>query len=152
MKSEVSEKKSTSTPAFDPFDALAGSLPSSQPSKHPQFTGPEVKEPKTTSEVASRCGDRDDTLPYGYRLKDMEKKMPAGQPEKPKEVSKPITLDEAVDSLSAGFVSSPPPGASKLKHETVAAADSHKNYTPAPPTQKKTRHLCASKTVSSSSC
>ena len=33
-------------PAVDPFDALAGSLPSSDPvaPKAPQYTGPEVKE------------------------------------------------------------------------------------------------------------
>ncbi|XP_047661389.1 calpastatin isoform X20 [Tachysurus fulvidraco] len=139
VKSEVSAKASTPAPAVDPLDALAGSLPSSKPSKSPQFTGPEVTEPHLTSDVAPRCGERDDTLPPGYRLKDMEKKMPAGQPEKPKEVSKPVTLDEAVDSLSAGFVSSPPPGASKpeVKHENVVAADSRKNYAPAPPAQKK---------------
>ncbi|XP_060746659.1 calpastatin isoform X3 [Tachysurus vachellii] len=138
VKSEVSAKASTPAPAVDPLDALAGSLPSSKPSKSPQFTGPEVTEPHLTSDVASRCGERDDTLPPGYRLKDMEKKMPAGQPEKPKEVSKPVTLDEAVDSLSAGFVSSPPPGASKpeVKHENVVAADTRKNYAPPPPAQK----------------
>ncbi|XP_058272194.1 calpastatin isoform X14 [Hemibagrus wyckioides] len=110
VKLELSAK--TSTTAVDPFDALSGTLPSSKPSTSPQFTGPEVKE---------------------------EKKMPAGQPEKPKEVSKPLTVDEAVDSLSAGFVSSPPPGASKpqVKHETVAAADTRKNYAPPPTAQKK---------------
>ncbi|XP_058272187.1 calpastatin isoform X7 [Hemibagrus wyckioides] len=137
VKLELSAK--TSTTAVDPFDALSGTLPSSKPSTSPQFTGPEVKEPHLTSDVAQRCGERDDTLPPGYRLKDMEKKMPAGQPEKPKEVSKPLTVDEAVDSLSAGFVSSPPPGASKpqVKHETVAAADTRKNYAPPPTAQKK---------------
>ncbi|MCJ8741169.1 hypothetical protein PDJAM_G00067660 [Pangasius djambal] len=137
VKSEVSPKASTLAPAVDPFDALAGSLPSEKPSKSPQFTGPEVTEPSLTSEVAPRCGDRDDTLPPGYRLKDMEKKMPAGKPEKPKEVSKPLTLDEAVDSLSAGFVSTPPPSKPEVKHETVAAVDTRKNYAPAPPAQKK---------------
>ncbi|MCI4386924.1 hypothetical protein PGIGA_G00068460 [Pangasianodon gigas] len=137
VKSEVSPKASTLAPAVDPFDALAGSLPSEKPSKSPQFTGPEVTEPSITSDVAPRCGDRDDTLPPGYRLKDMEKKMPAGEPEKPKEVSKPLTLDEAVDSLSTGFVSTPLPSKPEVKHETVAAVDTRKNYAPAPPAQKK---------------
>ncbi|KAK3555661.1 hypothetical protein QTP86_025739 [Hemibagrus guttatus] len=139
VKSEVSAKTSTPAHDVDPFDALSGTLPSAKPSTSPQFTGPEVKEPFLTSDMAQRCGERDDTLPPGYRLKDMEKKMPAGQPEKPKEVSKPLTVDEAMDSLSAGFVSSPPPGASKpqVKHETVAAADTRKNYAPPPTAQKK---------------
>ncbi|XP_017348097.2 calpastatin isoform X7 [Ictalurus punctatus] len=112
VKSEVSAKASTLVPAVDPFDSLADSLPSAKPSERPRFTGPEVTE---------------------------EKKMPIGQPEKPKEVSKSSTLDDAVDSLSAGFVSSTPPGASKpeVKHETVVAADTRKNYAPAPPAQKK---------------
>ncbi|XP_053096223.1 calpastatin isoform X7 [Pangasianodon hypophthalmus] len=137
VKSEVSPKASTLAPAVDPLDALAGSLPSEKPSKSPQFTGPEVTEPSITSEVAHRCGDGDATLPPGYRLKDMEKKMPAGEPEKPKEVSKPLTLDEAVDSLSTGFVSTPLPSKPEVKHETVAAVDTRKNYAPAPPAQKK---------------
>ncbi|XP_046722993.1 calpastatin isoform X3 [Silurus meridionalis] len=134
VKSEVSAKASTTAPDVDPFDTLAGTLPSANPPKSPQFTGPEVTEPNLTSVVAPRCGDRDDTLPPGYRLKDMEKKMPAAQPEKPKEVSKPLTLDEAVDSLSAGFVSSSKP---EIKHETVAAVQTQKSHAPAPPSQKK---------------
>lgn len=34
----------TQAPAVDPFDALAGSLPSAKPSESPKFTGPEVTE------------------------------------------------------------------------------------------------------------
>lgn len=34
----------TQAPAVDPLDALAGSLPSANPPKSPQFTGPEVTE------------------------------------------------------------------------------------------------------------
>ncbi|XP_017348106.2 calpastatin isoform X17 [Ictalurus punctatus] len=85
---------------------------------------------KATTQVKSEVSAKASTL---------EKKMPIGQPEKPKEVSKSSTLDDAVDSLSAGFVSSTPPGASKpeVKHETVVAADTRKNYAPAPPAQKK---------------
>ncbi|KAM9450381.1 calpastatin isoform 5-T5 [Clarias gariepinus] len=138
VKSEASAKASTPAPDIDPFDALAGSLPPAEPPKPTQFTGPEVKERDVTADVAQRCGERDDTLPPGYRQKDMEKKTPSVQPEKPKQVSKPITSDEALESLSSGFTSSPPPAASKpeVKHETVAAAATHKSFSPAPPVQK----------------
>ncbi|XP_058272199.1 calpastatin isoform X19 [Hemibagrus wyckioides] len=92
----------------------------------------ELVKPTDTSKVQVK-------LELSAKTSTTEKKMPAGQPEKPKEVSKPLTVDEAVDSLSAGFVSSPPPGASKpqVKHETVAAADTRKNYAPPPTAQKK---------------
>ncbi|XP_036444367.1 calpastatin isoform X20 [Colossoma macropomum] len=108
-------KNSAPAPAVDPFDALAGSLPSSEPvaPKGPQYTGPEIKEPSLTSEEAKRCGEKEHTLPPGYRKEDMEKKMPAGKPDKPKEVSKPLTEDDALGSLSAGFVSSAVPSAPK---------------------------------------
>ncbi|XP_042603935.1 calpastatin isoform X12 [Cyprinus carpio] len=107
-----------STEDVDPFDALSGTLPSSQPvaPKVPAFTGPEVKE---------------------------EKKTPAGVPEKPKEVPKPISSDEALDSLSAGFVSSAPPAPKKtdVKTETVGAVDVRSagisNFAPPPPSQKQ---------------
>uniref|UniRef100_A0A8C1BCV9 Calpastatin n=1 Tax=Cyprinus carpio carpio TaxID=630221 RepID=A0A8C1BCV9_CYPCA len=108
-----------STVDVDPFDALSGTLPSSQPvaPKVPAFTGPEVKE---------------------------EKKTPAGVPEKPKDVPKPISTDEAMDSLSAGFVSSAPPAPKKtdVKTETVGAVDVRSagisNFAPPPPSQKQT--------------
>ncbi|XP_049322087.1 calpastatin isoform X16 [Astyanax mexicanus] len=101
--------------AVDPFDALAGSLPSSEPlaPKPPKYTGPEVKESGLTSEEAKRCGEKEHTLPPGYRKEDMEKKSPAGVPEKPKEVAKPLTDDEMLESLTAGFVSSAAPSAPK---------------------------------------
>ncbi|XP_017570791.2 calpastatin isoform X23 [Pygocentrus nattereri] len=110
-------KNSAPATAVDPFDALAGSLPSSEPlaPKGPRYTGPEIKEPSLTSEEAKRCGEKEHTLPPGYRKEDMEKKMPAGKPDKPKEVSKPLTEDDALDSLSAGFVSSAVPSAPKTQ-------------------------------------
>ncbi|XP_016148347.1 calpastatin-like [Sinocyclocheilus grahami] len=103
------------TEDVDPFDALSGTLPSSQPvaPKVPAFTGPEVKEPNVKEEKGVICGERDDTLPPGYRRADLEKKTPAGVPEKPKEVPKPISTSEALDSLAAGFVSSAPPAPKK---------------------------------------
>uniref|UniRef100_A0A8B9LK56 Calpastatin n=1 Tax=Astyanax mexicanus TaxID=7994 RepID=A0A8B9LK56_ASTMX len=66
-----------------------------------------------TSEEAKRCGEKEHTLPPGYRKEDMEKKSPAGVPEKPKEVAKPLTDDEMLESLTAGFVSSAAPSAPK---------------------------------------
>ncbi|KAL7854057.1 hypothetical protein AOLI_G00209010 [Acnodon oligacanthus] len=124
-------KNSAPAPAVDPFDLLAGSLPSSEPvaPKGPRYTGPEIKEPSLTSEEAKRCGEKEHTLPPGYRKEDMEKKMPAVKPDKPKEVSKPLTDDDALDSLSAGFVSSVPsapklqttPPISPAKAPTVSA-------------------------------
>ncbi|XP_036444362.1 calpastatin isoform X15 [Colossoma macropomum] len=132
-------KASAPAPAVDPFDALYGSLPSSEPvaPKALQYSGPEVREPSLTSEVAFRCGENEHTLPPGYRWGDMEKKVPAGVSDKPKEVSKPLTVDDAVDSLSAGFVSSAVPSAPKpeAKAESVTAAQS-KNAPP-PPAQKR---------------
>ncbi|XP_026090146.1 calpastatin-like isoform X4 [Carassius auratus] len=129
----------------DPFDALSGTLPSSQPvaPKVPAFTGPEVKEPNVKAEKGVICGERDDTLPPGYRRADLEKKTPAGVPEKPKDVPKPISTDEAMDSLSAGFVSSVPaaPKKTDVKTETVGAVDVRQagisNFAPPPPSQKQ---------------
>ncbi|XP_062867348.1 calpastatin isoform X3 [Trichomycterus rosablanca] len=136
VKSEVPAKTSALVSA-DPLDVLADSLPAAEPvaPKAPQFTGPQVKETTLTSHDAPRCGERDDTLPPGYRKQDMEKKMPAGEPEKPKTDSKPLTMDEAVDSLSAGFVSSAPKPETKI--ETVAPVSANKNFAPPPPDQKK---------------
>uniref|UniRef100_A0A8B9LUB0 Calpastatin n=1 Tax=Astyanax mexicanus TaxID=7994 RepID=A0A8B9LUB0_ASTMX len=97
--------------AVDPFDALAGSLPSSEPlaPKPPKYTGPEVKE---------------------------EKKAPAGKPEKPKDVPKPLTDDDALDSLSAGFGSTVPSAPeAEVKVETAAVAKS--SQAPPPPSQKR---------------
>ncbi|XP_016311517.1 calpastatin-like isoform X15 [Sinocyclocheilus anshuiensis] len=134
-----------STEDVDPFDALSGTLPSSRPvaPKVPAFTGPEVKEPNVKAEKGFICGERDDTLPPGYRRADLEKKTPAGVPEKPKDVPKPISTDEAMDSLSAGFVSSAPAAPKKTdeKTETVGAVDVRSagisNFAPPPPYQQK---------------
>uniref|UniRef100_A0A673IGP8 Calpastatin n=1 Tax=Sinocyclocheilus rhinocerous TaxID=307959 RepID=A0A673IGP8_9TELE len=146
------------TEDVDPFDALSGTLPSSQPvaPKVPAFTGPEVKEPNVKAEKGVICGERDDTLPPGYRRADLEKKTPSGVPEKPKEVPKPISTAEALDSLSAGFASSAPPAPKKTDVVSILTTVSP-NYndpfqkqpatsqpatvtkSPAPPADKKAR-------------
>ncbi|XP_031433143.1 calpastatin isoform X4 [Clupea harengus] len=108
-------KARASAPAFevDPLDALAGTLPSeSLRPTAPVYTGPEVTE---------------------------EKKAPAAKPDvKPK---KPMNTDEALDSLSAGFMSSAPPAPQKKKDEDIAAIDAlsagFSNFAPPPPASTK---------------
>ncbi|KAG5835015.1 hypothetical protein ANANG_G00267620 [Anguilla anguilla] len=135
--------KSADKPVVDPFDALADSLPSEAPAPTaPVYTGPEVTEHGVTSEKGILCGEDERTLPPGYRFEDMGKNIPADLPEvKP---TKPLSTDEALDSLSLGFESSPPPSTQKKepKVEDVSAIDAlsagFSNFAPPPPsTQKK---------------
>ncbi|XP_031433146.1 calpastatin isoform X7 [Clupea harengus] len=68
-----------------------------------------------------------------------EKKAPAAKPDvKPK---KPMNTDEALDSLSAGFMSSAPPAPQKKKDEDIAAIDAlsagFSNFAPPPPASTK---------------
>ncbi|XP_060898258.1 calpastatin isoform X23 [Labrus mixtus] len=124
-------------PAVDPFDALASILPSADPvvPKQPVYTGPEVKEHDVISTEGVRVGERDDTLPPGYRLEDMAP-PPAGW--KPKDVPKPLSTDEALESLTAGFMSSSAPAAPKKQEkkdsvESISAASAGPaNFAPAP--------------------
>uniref|UniRef100_A0A1A8UQM0 Calpastatin n=1 Tax=Nothobranchius furzeri TaxID=105023 RepID=A0A1A8UQM0_NOTFU len=122
----------------DPFAALGETLASADPvtPKQPVYTGPEVHEHEVTSEKGHKCGERDDTLPPGYRF---DKTAPAPADAKPKDVPKPMSNDEALESLSSGFMmSSPPPGAKEQKVEKSAAAASVA-VSPTPPADKKPR-------------
>ncbi|XP_077049572.1 calpastatin isoform X8 [Siphateles boraxobius] len=147
-----------STEDVDPFDALSGTLPSSKPlaPKVPTYTGPEVKELNVKPETGVLCGVRDDTLPPGYRKEDMEKKKPTGVPEKPKDVPKPISTEDALESLSVGFVSSAPtaPKKTDVKTETIGAVDVRSagisNFAPPPPYQQKQPATSQSATVTKS--
>ncbi|XP_061544173.1 calpastatin isoform X6 [Phycodurus eques] len=129
-------------PPVDPFDALASILPPVDPvtPKQPIFTGPEVKEHDVTSEEAHKCGERDDTLPPGYRFENM---APLPADAIPKDVPKPLSTDEALDSLSAGFMTSTVPTAPKMQEVRVfmkkdyAAASSAAPCYVAPPLVKK---------------
>ncbi|XP_016528011.1 calpastatin isoform X6 [Poecilia formosa] len=117
-------------PAEDPFNTLSSMLPSADsvaPSR-PAYTGPEVVEHVTFEKVV-KCGERDDTLPPGYRWGDMP---PAPTDAKPKDVPKPLSTDEALDSLSMGFTSTAP--SAPKKQEKAAAAPAA-----APPADKKAR-------------
>ncbi|XP_077429159.1 calpastatin isoform X12 [Vanacampus margaritifer] len=126
------------TPAVDPFDALASILPPVDPltPKQPIFTGPEVKEHDVTSEKASKCGEREDTLPPNYRFRNM---APLPADATPKDVPKPLSTDEALESLSAGFMTSTVPTAPKMqeKKDNAAALSTAPCYV-APPFVKKT--------------
>ncbi|XP_035248250.1 calpastatin isoform X22 [Anguilla anguilla] len=134
--------KSADKPVVDPFDALADSLPSEAPAPTaPVYTGPEVTEHGVTSEKGILCGEDERTLPPGYRFEDMGKNIPADLPEvKP---TKPLSTDEALDSLSLGFESSPPPSTQKKepKVEDVSAIDAlssgFSNFAPPPPSTQK---------------
>ncbi|XP_071775014.2 calpastatin isoform X14 [Centroberyx gerrardi] len=130
-------KGAKQAPAVDPFDALADFLPPSEPlAPEPVYTGPEVKEHGITSKKGQKCGERDETLPPGYRFEDMP---PAPADVKPKDVPKPMSTDEALDSLSFGFVSSTVPAAPK-KQEKLDSVDNvsassagFSNFAPPPP-------------------
>ncbi|XP_039543986.1 calpastatin isoform X9 [Pimephales promelas] len=147
-----------STEDVDPFEALSGTLPSSKPlaPKVPTYTGPEVTEPNVKPETGVLCGVRDDTLPPGYRKEDMEKKKPTGVPEKPKDVPKPMSTDDALESLSVGFVSSAPtvPKKTDVKTETIGAVDVQSagisNFAPPPPYQPKQQATSQPATVTKS--
>ncbi|XP_044204382.1 calpastatin isoform X20 [Thunnus albacares] len=157
----IESKGAKQAAELDPFDALASSLPSNDAVAPPQpvYTGPEVKEHDITSKKGQKCGERDSTLPPGYRFEDMP---PVPADVKPKDVPKPLSTDEALDSLSAGFMTStalaaptkqekhadsvtassagptnfaPPP----VKKADVPAGVPHKTVCPVPPADKKAK-------------
>nr|XP_043880264.1 calpastatin isoform X16 [Solea senegalensis] len=134
----IAVKGAKEAPAVDPFDALASSLPSVDPVVPPVYTGPEVQEHDVTAEKGQKCGEREDTLPPGYRFTDM---APVPADVKPKDVPKPLSTDEALDSLSAGFMTSTVPAAAKKPeqrdHVVSASSAGPANFAP-PPVKKGT--------------
>ncbi|XP_053266870.1 calpastatin isoform X5 [Pleuronectes platessa] len=136
--------KAKEAPAVDPFDALASILPSADSivPQQPVYTGPEVKEHGVTSEKGHKCGERDDTLPPGYRFEDM---APGPADVKPMDVPKPMNNDEALDLLSTGFMTSPVLPASKKQEITdkvCSASAGPANFAP-PPVKKGERPAAA---------
>ncbi|XP_070966618.1 calpastatin-like isoform X46 [Oncorhynchus clarkii lewisi] len=127
--------------AADPFDALANFLPSSEPlaPAAPVYTGPEVIEHGLTHQEGVICGGNNCPLPPGYRFEDM---APVADV-KPKDVPKPMSTDEALDSLSFGFTTStaPIPQKQEKKVEDLAAIDAlsagFSNFAPPPPAPVK---------------
>ncbi|XP_039652715.1 calpastatin isoform X33 [Perca fluviatilis] len=123
----------------DPLDALASILPSADfAPKQPVYSGPEVREHEVTSEKGQKCGEKDSTLPPGYRFENMPP-VPANV--KPKDVPKPMSTDDALDSLSDGFMASTVPAAPKKQEkkdyvESVSASSAGPaNFAP-PPVKK----------------
>ncbi|XP_045078939.1 calpastatin isoform X9 [Coregonus clupeaformis] len=122
--------------AADPFDALADFLPSSEPlpAAGPVYTGPEVIEHGLTHQEAVICGGNNCPLPPAYRFEDM---APVADV-KPKDVPKPMSTDDALDSLSFGFTTStaPIPQKQEKKVEDLAAIDAlsagFSNFAPPP--------------------
>ncbi|KAM3877919.1 calpastatin [Diretmus argenteus] len=128
-------KAAKEAPAVDPFDALASILPPSEPlAPQPVYTGPEVTEHGVTSEEGVRCGDREDTLPPGYRFEDM---APAPANVKPKDVPKPMSTDDALDSLSAGFMTSTVQQKKMDTVDGISASTGSSNFAPPPPAPLK---------------
>ncbi|XP_013987239.1 calpastatin isoform X31 [Salmo salar] len=127
--------------AADPFDALASFLPSSEPlaPAAPVYTGPEVIEHGLTHQEGVICGGNDCPLPPGYRFEDM---APVADV-KPKDVPKPMSTEDALDSLSFGFTTStaPIPQKQEKKVEDLAAIDAlsagFSNFAPPPPAPVK---------------
>ncbi|XP_075870552.1 calpastatin isoform X6 [Nelusetta ayraudi] len=132
----AASRGTSQAPALDPFDALADSLPSAAPvAPQPAYTGAEVKELSVTAEKGQKCGERDATLPPGYRFEDMPR-VPADV--KPKDTPKPLSTDEALDSLSAGFMTSTSPAKPEKKDNVgsvTASSAAPANFAP-PPAKK----------------
>ncbi|CAL8338078.1 unnamed protein product [Lota lota] len=134
-------KAAKETPSLDPFDALASSLPTVGPVvPEPVYTGPEVHEHGITAETGVLCGVGDHTLPPNYRFEN----TPSAPPDiKPKDVPKPMSTDEALDTLSFGFTTAPTPPP-PVPQEKVDSADAihassagFSNFAPPPPASVK---------------
>eukprot|EP00066_Takifugu_rubripes_P023229 XP_011612495.1 PREDICTED: calpastatin isoform X1 [Takifugu rubripes] len=89
--------------SLDALSALCDTLPEDVPKPESPKVRPEdiVSEDKLKKEKGVRVGERDDTLPPGYRFdKEELKKRPAPKPEPS------MSSGEALDILSGGFMSS----------------------------------------------
>ncbi|XP_072439422.1 calpastatin isoform X6 [Chiloscyllium punctatum] len=113
----------------DPFDLLAGTLPSEAPDNSaPKYTGPEVKESNADKKKAERVGETEESIPPEYRFKDQPgskdkaKGVPSstGPGARPKVTEKSMTESDVIKSLSADFAHNPPAPISKC-----SAASSH---------------------------
>ncbi|XP_048383073.2 calpastatin isoform X3 [Stegostoma tigrinum] len=129
----------------DPFDLLAGTLPSQAPDDSgPKYTGPEVKEADVTKKKAERVGETEGSIPPDYRFKEQPDPKDKGKVAlsssgpgaKPKETEKKMTDDDVLESLSAEFVHSTPAPISKCSAPTSHSA--------APPSVPKEAPLKAS--------
>ncbi|XP_038661159.1 calpastatin isoform X8 [Scyliorhinus canicula] len=122
----VSASKS-GTKDEDPFDLLAGTLPSQAPDNSgPKFTGPAVKESDATKKKAERVGEKEESIPPDYRFKgqpDPKDKgkvasSSTGPGAKPKATEKRMTEGDVLESLSADFIQKSPAPISKCSAPT----------------------------------
>ncbi|KAM9330947.1 calpastatin [Gastrophryne carolinensis] len=117
VKSSSTSSKVQAAPSFskappcktDPIDALAGTLGGRE--EDPKDKKPvkdKVKE-KTDKGKKEKLGEDEETIPPDYRLKEVKDKD--GKPILPKleEQPKPMSEDDLLDALTAGFVTSPSP-------------------------------------------
>ncbi|XP_078421682.1 calpastatin isoform X3 [Cetorhinus maximus] len=140
MQKEAPLKASTAAPVSvgksdakdeDPFDLLAGTLPSEAPDNSaPKYTGPAVKESDVTKKKAERVGETEGSIPPDYRFKEQPDTKDKGKVAssstgpgaKPKGTEKSMTEDDVLESLSADFVHSPPAPISKCSAPTSHSA------------------------------
>ncbi|XP_055489272.1 calpastatin-like isoform X3 [Leucoraja erinacea] len=100
-----------STKDEDPFDLLAGTLPSEAPdTSGPKYTGPPVKESDVNKKKAERVGEIEESIPPDYRFTEQtdpkDKGKPASSFAAPGAKPKLMTKEELVDSFSSDFDSS----------------------------------------------
>ncbi|XP_072439465.1 calpastatin isoform X10 [Chiloscyllium punctatum] len=136
----------------DPFDLLAGTLPSEAPDNSaPKYTGPEVKESNADKKKAERVGETEESIPPEYRFKDQPgskdkaKGVPSstGPGARPKVTEKSMTESDVIKSLSADFAHNPPAPISKC-----SAASSHS--APPLPSQQAPLKAASAASVSAS--
>ncbi|XP_038661162.1 calpastatin isoform X10 [Scyliorhinus canicula] len=115
----------------DPFDLLAGTLPSEAPDNSgPKFTGPPVKESDATKKKAERVGEKEESIPPDYRFKEQPDPKDKGKVAssstgpgaKPKATEKSMTEGDVLESLSADFIQKSPAPISKCSAPTSHSA------------------------------
>ncbi|XP_072372440.1 calpastatin isoform X14 [Scyliorhinus torazame] len=138
----------------DPFDLLAGSLPSQAPDNSgPKYTGPPVKESDATKKKAERVGEKEESIPPDYRFKEQPDSKDKGKVTsssidtgaKPKRTEKKMAGDDVLESLSADFVKITPASISKCSAPTSQMAAPRCVQKEAPLEASKAASVSASK-------